>query len=781
MNSTFKPSAESLYDFFSLTGRGFYIPYYQRNYSWDEENANKLIEDIFSAVSRTAKKPNNTIFLGTVILHDEKNLQLNVHVDTPNLMSRVSNVVDGQQRITSLAVLACVLSKFVNLISFSLKNSGCNIPEFVNLITDLLNETPALQEFYSVEIRRHGAQPAKKPLIIRAGDVLCNPASDQWTLCGQIENFYRSRTSNFFANVINGVEIENIEVDERLKSVIHTFDSFVADRLEAASDVLANDLVAANNCNAGSLSNFLSFPPDLSNVSTLDAAVQKLYFGGLQLLAVCSFLKHGCHLVVIDCSDEGLAFDMFQSLNATGTPLTAFEVFKPAIVKAWAVNYPNVIKPHVDRIERVFDQESTANRKEDLTEKVICATAMVYAGENNINRFSDQRDWLINALNKTSPPSKASWNFIECLADQAEYYDLFVRPRKSKKDANTFSLVNHLTSNLGMLPQDADLSALCIFYLRDAQHQMAHLVISIFYSRLLRAKGTPQAGAAAKEFLAICKATAAFFTLWMGASRGRFPDSEYRKLFDQSNPSNISILSGHQNQTTAKVIAAYLKALEDQNIYDLSDPQLAKKCWVDVAKYVPWYQRKAVCRFGLFIASNDAVADLSARNEGLFISGKIGVATLLTCKLWHSSDYEVIEHVATRDKPRAIKYTSFFDASIYPGNYSVVDKIGNLTLLSQPVNSSVYSEWPDKIFYYWSLTTPETVVSSVTASNLMLQLGIASLPPSLMTLQAASSHIFHLAPLAYRGVKGEKWDAAFIDIRSEHLCGRIFDVLNSWF
>ena len=70
--------------------------------SMDEENATKLIGDIFSSIKRTLTKPNNSIFLGTVILHDEKNVVTGVHSDTPNLLTKVANVVDGQQRITSI-------------------------------------------------------------------------------------------------------------------------------------------------------------------------------------------------------------------------------------------------------------------------------------------------------------------------------------------------------------------------------------------------------------------------------------------------------------------------------------------------------------------------------------------------------------------------------------------------------------------------------------------------------------------------------------------------------
>lgn len=53
MAQPFKHDAACLLDFFSQSGRGFFVPYYQRNYSWDEENAAKLIEDIFSSIKRT--------------------------------------------------------------------------------------------------------------------------------------------------------------------------------------------------------------------------------------------------------------------------------------------------------------------------------------------------------------------------------------------------------------------------------------------------------------------------------------------------------------------------------------------------------------------------------------------------------------------------------------------------------------------------------------------------------------------------------------------------------
>ncbi|GAA9569787.1 DUF262 domain-containing protein [Helicobacter pylori] len=82
-------------DFFALTGTIFSIPVYQRNYTWEEENCEKLLQDIVS-ISQNKK----THYIGSItyILHlidDEKSLR--------KLQEFV--IIDGQQRITTIMLL----------------------------------------------------------------------------------------------------------------------------------------------------------------------------------------------------------------------------------------------------------------------------------------------------------------------------------------------------------------------------------------------------------------------------------------------------------------------------------------------------------------------------------------------------------------------------------------------------------------------------------------------------------------------------------------------------
>src|SRR5690606_7968700 len=71
------------------------IPQYQRPYKWEDEPVYKLRDDIYEACEN--KVPN--YFLGTIITAKPRDDEKSAYVD----------VVDGQQRLTTLMILFCVL------------------------------------------------------------------------------------------------------------------------------------------------------------------------------------------------------------------------------------------------------------------------------------------------------------------------------------------------------------------------------------------------------------------------------------------------------------------------------------------------------------------------------------------------------------------------------------------------------------------------------------------------------------------------------------------------
>jgi len=72
----------------------FKIPYYQRPFAWDEEHFHNLIDDLVSSLGE------QQYFLGTLVLHKKD--------DKGNY-----DVVDGQQRLTSLLILTACLRDLI--------------------------------------------------------------------------------------------------------------------------------------------------------------------------------------------------------------------------------------------------------------------------------------------------------------------------------------------------------------------------------------------------------------------------------------------------------------------------------------------------------------------------------------------------------------------------------------------------------------------------------------------------------------------------------------------
>ncbi len=90
-----KATQSTVNDFFALTGTIFSIPVYQRNYTWEEENCEKLLQDIIN-ISQNKK----THFMGSItyILH---------HIDDEKSLRQLQEfvIIDGQQRVTTIMLL----------------------------------------------------------------------------------------------------------------------------------------------------------------------------------------------------------------------------------------------------------------------------------------------------------------------------------------------------------------------------------------------------------------------------------------------------------------------------------------------------------------------------------------------------------------------------------------------------------------------------------------------------------------------------------------------------
>ena len=92
----FKPDNKTIEEMFGDTDAFYNMPIYQRPYSWDKERVEQLWYDILEAYKNNLEDAtiDKNYFLGSVVVVDKGGYQ---------------DVVDGQQRLTTLTILFCVL------------------------------------------------------------------------------------------------------------------------------------------------------------------------------------------------------------------------------------------------------------------------------------------------------------------------------------------------------------------------------------------------------------------------------------------------------------------------------------------------------------------------------------------------------------------------------------------------------------------------------------------------------------------------------------------------
>lgn len=95
MEEPFKPSSLSIKELFGNADAKYKIPQYQRPYKWEDEQVELLWQDIYEAY----ENGESNYFLGSIITAKPRD----------NESTAYSDVVDGQQRLTTLMILFCVI------------------------------------------------------------------------------------------------------------------------------------------------------------------------------------------------------------------------------------------------------------------------------------------------------------------------------------------------------------------------------------------------------------------------------------------------------------------------------------------------------------------------------------------------------------------------------------------------------------------------------------------------------------------------------------------------
>jgi hypothetical protein len=458
--------------------------------------------------------------------------------------------------------------------------------------------------------------------------------------------------------------------------------------------------------------------------------------------------KNSC----IQSISEVRAFDMFQSLNATGTPLTAIETFKPLVVNSANSKGQKFKNSNFDtyfkQIESLMQNLRSASSKNQRTNEYLTLFPSTYDGKKLTKQFSAQRKWLIDKYNECSCLQDKE-EFIHQMGDIATYSKEIIYSSKSLRDSlPDWSEVDE---------SERKLASFCLLYLKDANHRMSHTILSRFYAMSMREKAGETN--AKLNFVKACQVVAAFFTLWRSALSTTGLDEIYRKLLQEK----MSWKKGNEQLNLAVLKQYFKETLESKGIGRQSD-------WKSKAINDLRYDKiSKVCRFVLFVTSHDTIPD--STEPGLMKIGKLGSCPFyLEPSKWSSDELKSVEHIAPQNP------STDWDAALYDND--LYEQIGNLTLLPIDINSSASNKnWIEKLIYYRHLaeTDPDKLENlQKEAENQGLSLHSKTI--ELLKKVSTKHHILSIVEL---GIKN-KWDKTVVEKRTERICDILWEKMNTW-
>ena len=524
LHKEYNPTGECVQDLFDSREEGFCVPLYQREYTWERENINQLFDDLVFGVNQLRADENATTFLGTTILaamHDSEKSKIAEERAKP---TGVRTVIDGQQRISTLAILSIqVISKLQNLQD--------SVPR-AEPYSDLQNATKLfvgrLTNLHAIELGR-GAHPSQKPKIIHA-------RGDKWTYKGE-DSSYGSPVAQYIACYLrdgkaqDALDALDSDSGARLGRNIRAIDEWLEAICEAhlprtrlhgqfpSASRMAEERIQGYVLGFHSHGIKTLLKRTDTNGDQNDSAAAAVY----QLLLLSYYLLRHCGFNRLQPTREEWGFDMFQSLNATGTPLTVIETFLPQVMQAeeragsdWG-DTPS--RRSMEEIRELFEATSTNEKKNQRTNELLRAWALCYEGEKLGNKFSQQRTWLTRVYEKELSPLAEKREFLAKLARSAKFF----YSAWYMDDAESPDCISILGDHSG-----GELGSLLVRYLRDARSKLSAPILMRIYSQLAGGDTTPG------EFIEGAKACTAFFTLWRAAKSTSGLDDIYRRYFQGS-------------------------------------------------------------------------------------------------------------------------------------------------------------------------------------------------------------------------------------------------------
>ena len=768
----FSAESQSVYDFLTIEGQGCYIPAYQRGYSWDSQNVERLLEDATLGLERLVEDETSVRFMGSIIAVQGNSLVAAPPPLDRELPRRVLTIIDGQQRLCTIVVLNILLHDHISRLVASLETS--EEVGVVAICADARDFLDDLLKSFQFEPRRAPGLNRFYPRLIRAMD-------DQWARTVDHAR-YTSPIARFVWKYIEHINRE-VDVDDEVDEAFdytaiggdgrvlpgHEALLGVIDFLRAQIDQLAaaehatltipalDVIVGANSTVMAELwphripaSVGAYLDEDEEDEAYEDATHT------IRLLALARYVNFRMAATIIDATEEDYAFDMFEALNTTGQPLTAFETFKPKVIEAEGIAaYPrSPSREAVDAVQAYLDRFKKADDRQTATSTLLIPFALSENGHKLEKHLSHQRRYLRDQF-ATVGNRSAKRAFVKNMATTATFVGAAWRPPAKTEPR--------------LLPDGAPVDPVaefCFAALRDLRHEIVLAPLTRFYAAYEAALPARKAAAAA-DFYGAVKAITAFSMIWRASKGGTANiDGVYRDIMSRGVAA-IPALCRRPNGAAATPPS--LANLRSALAAKLNDAGLDQATWVRDASQAAIYKTgQSVTRFLLLTASHDAVPDEDS--PGLIERGRRGALNLLTREKWDDDDMLTVEHVAPNSANSA-----GWPANVY-NDQRTVQRLGNFVLIPGVENNVLANRpWDQKRVLYQVFGSPtlrgaRQAITAAQACGFTAGKRAADLVEESQVLPMCQSISAFAGP----------WDEAFIGRRSIRLAELSWRTIYAW-
>ncbi len=767
IDKIFKTEAQSSYDFLITPGQCCYIPAYQRPYSWDRENVTRLFEDAVNGISMLLEREHTISFLGTIIvIHDTDHQTIlpNFQGEVP---TKVMTIIDGQQRICTFFITNIAIHDLLKSQEKALAKK--NAQHFLWLKDEALTLIAGLEETFILDTKKASADGNFKfyPRIIRSYHDVWSRKKNEAQYSSPIAQLIWKYFTHSQSNSPKPFKYEPTNPIGRKESNHEPIIAIFKIIQRTIKDISKGDSenIGFPEMNAMMQSKWLinalwghDLPTTIKSYiseETDDVDYEK-FVSLFRLILLSKYLNKRVAFTVVTTDSEDDAFDMFEALNTTGEPLTAFETFKPKVIDAEGIidyeKSPSYAS--MSKVEEYLDTFTKAEQKQKFTSEMLVSFALSETGDKLQKNLNEQRRYLQKQYKKDVLPSiEERREFVERLAD----ISVFMK--------NAWNISKSDEPKFGRLSINDEESLVGFKILRDLNHQIVIPPLLRFFTQAREAKAEDIASRS-NDFIEALKATIAFSTIWRGAKGNTANiDGHYRTVM-RDGVNQIAPLSKRPpHKTGITSVVNYKKSLnailQNAKLHNREE-------WVKHASRVPIYHRNAViARFLLFLASHDAAIDETC--PGLISKGRKGLCNMLSLERWRNSDYFSVEHIAPQTK------TSDWKDDIYE-RADTIHCLGNLTLLPREINTIVGNKsWEQKRNLY-------RVLSAETPKSLEKAMGI--LNESDLVLGDRAQEILQQSPYlrlcASIALKDDDWTLDFIEKRSVRIAELAWDNIAHW-